>query len=110
MLTVQKIRGAVIPLAEQYGLERVFLFGSYARGDATEQSDVDLRIDRGAMRGIEFGGLYEDMREALNNDVDILTTKQLDEKFLSEIRGEEILLYDRTGQRPPTAGAHSDVL
>ncbi|MBQ9377658.1 MAG: nucleotidyltransferase domain-containing protein [Schwartzia sp.] len=95
MLTVAEIHDAVLPLAERYGLDRVFLFGSYARGDATEKSDVDFRIDRGKMRGFEFGGLYEDMKEALQKDVDIMTTKQLDENFLSAIRGEEILIYDR---------------
>ena len=106
MLTIQKIHDAVIPLAERYGLDRIFLFGSYARGEATEESDVDFRIDRGSMRGIEFGGLYEDMREALNKDVDIMTTKQLDAGFLSTIREEEILLYDRTRQGLRATGTH----
>ena len=50
------------------------------------------------MRGIEFGALYEDMRDILQRPVDILTTKQLDEKFLSEIKKEEILLYDKTSK------------
>ena len=110
MLTIQNIHDAVIPLAEQYGLNRVFLFGSYARGDATEDSDVDLRIDRGSMRGIEFGGLYEDMREALDKNVDIMTTRQLDDGFLSSIRKEEILLYDRTGQGLRTTSSHPSIL
>ena len=89
-LSLQTIRDAVIPLAQRYGLERVFLFGSYARGDATEKS------------GIAFGGLYEDMRDALDKPVDILTTQQMDDKFLSEIRKEEILLYDKTSKGLPT--------
>ena len=110
MLTVDEIHDAVIPLAEQYGLERVFLFGSYARGDATEKSDVDFRIDRGEMRGFQFGGLYEDMKEALQKDVDIMTTKQLDKKFLSEISGEEILIYDRNGKKSSTPGSHPSLL
>lgn len=105
-LSLEKIHNAVIPLAQRYGLERVFLFGSYARGDATETSDVDFRIDRGSMRGIEFGGLYEDMKDALNRPVDIMTTNQLDKSFLSEIQKEEILLYDKTSQELPTLTAH----
>ena len=96
LLSLEAIHNAVIPLAQKYGLDRVFLFGSYARGDATEKSDVDFRIDRGAMRGIEFGELYEDMRDVLKKPVDILTTKQLDKNFLSAIQKEEILLYDKT--------------
>lgn len=69
MLSLEQIRHAVAPLAEHYGLDRVFLFGSYARGEATEESDVDLRIDRGSMRGLQFGGLYEDIKESLARPV-----------------------------------------
>ena len=98
MLSLEQIRHAVAPLAEQYGLERVFLFGSYARGEATEESDVDLRIDRGTMRGLQFGGLYEDIKESLARPVDILTTEQMGDRFLSHVRKEEILLYDRKNQ------------
>lgn len=93
MLSLEQIQNAVIPLAQRYGLERVSLFGSYARGEATESSDVDLRVDRGTMRGIQFGGLYEDMREVLAHPVDILTTEQMGEDFLSRVKKEEILLY-----------------
>ena len=109
-LSLKKIHDAVIPLAQRYGLERVFLFGSYARGDATEKSDVDFRIDRGAMRGIKFGELYEDMQDALNRPVDIMTTSQLDKDFLSEIQKEEILLYDKTSEELSTVAAHRQVL
>lgn len=94
MLTLDQIRAAVVPLAKEYGLARVFLFGSYARGEATAQSDIDLRIDRGKMKGIQFGGLYEDLKETLDAPVDILTTQQLPRAFLEGIRKEEILLYD----------------
>ena len=95
MLSIEKIRDTVVPLAKQYGLERIVLFGSYARGDATEESDVVFRIDRGTMRGIEIGGLYEDIRESLKKNIDLVTTKQLDNQFLNAIKQEEILLYKK---------------
>ena len=49
MPTISEIRAAVVPLAGKYGLDKVFLFGSYARGEATAQSDIDIRINRGAL-------------------------------------------------------------
>ena len=49
--SISEIRAIVSPLAEQYGADRVFLFGSYARGDANPDSDVDLRIDKGMICG-----------------------------------------------------------
>lgn len=43
----EEIAERVRPIAEKYGLRSVYLFGSYARGDADEDSDVDLLIDDG---------------------------------------------------------------
>ena len=43
--TIEEIKTILEPIARKYGVERVYLFGSYARGDATENSDVDLRVD-----------------------------------------------------------------
>ena len=93
MPTISEIRAAVVPLAGKYGLDRVFLFGSYARGDATSHSDIDFRINRGALRGIQIGGLYEDLQEILERPIDLLTTEQLSNDFLDGIKEEEILIY-----------------
>ena len=43
--TVQEIQSRVMPVAKKYGIKAVFLFGSYAKGTATEDSDIDLLID-----------------------------------------------------------------
>ena len=45
--TIEEIKNIVTPIAKAYGVQRVFLFGSYARGNATSSSDLDFRIDRG---------------------------------------------------------------
>ena len=78
-------------------LERIYLFGSYARGEATKNSDVDLRVDKGNLRGMfALGALYSDLEDSLGKDLDLLTTDSLDQRFLDQIAGEEIVLYDRT--------------
>lgn len=51
MKQISEIRKFVSKRAEEYGAERVYLFGSYARGEATENSDIDLHIDKGRIRG-----------------------------------------------------------
>ena len=95
-VTVNEIKSKVGELAAQYGAERIYLFGSYARGDATPQSDIDLRIDKGRIRGLfGLGGLRSDLEESLGLSVDLLPTDSLDDTFLNLIRSEEILLYGK---------------
>jgi predicted nucleotidyltransferase len=92
--TIEEIKTIVAPIARKYGVERVYLFGSYARGDVNENSDIDLRIDKGSLKGLfALCGLYTEIEEALQMKVDILTTGSLKEDFLRKIQKEEVLLY-----------------
>ena len=92
--SMAEIRDVVSRLAAQYGAKRVYLFGSYARGDMTSGSDIDLRIDKGAIRGLEMAGLLVDLEDALGIPVDLIPTGSLDDSFLAAIRGDEVLLYE----------------
>lgn len=92
--SIDEIKNIVAPIAKQYGVERVYLFGSYARGQANETSDLDFRIDRGTLRGLfALGGLYCDLEEVFDKELDLLTTGSLDQSFLNRIAKEEILVY-----------------
>ncbi|HWQ43759.1 MAG TPA: nucleotidyltransferase domain-containing protein [Desulfosporosinus sp.] len=91
---MEEIKAIVEPIARKYGVERVYLFGSYARGDVTENSDVDLRVDKGSLKGMfALCGLYTEIEEALQIKVDALTTGSLEDDFLRKIQKEEVLLY-----------------
>ena len=98
ILNINQIKTAVTDLGTKYGAERVFLFGSYARGSADENSDIDLRIDRGQIKGWALGGLLLDLEASLNKKIDLLTTGSLDKSFLDTIKEEEVLLYDRNAR------------
>jgi len=92
--TIEEIKTIIEPIARKYGVERVYLFGSYARGDVTENSDVDLRVDKGSLKGLfALCGLYTEIEEALKMKVDVLTTGSLEDDFLRKIQKEEVLLY-----------------
>lgn len=95
--TIPEIRQIVSDLARQYGAQRVYLFGSYARGDMTPDSDIDLRIDKGAIRGLAFAGLLGDLEDALDTSVDLISTAGIDAEFLEEIQRDEVLLYESAG-------------
>lgn len=92
--TIDEIKEIVTILAARYGADRIYLFGSYARGDASKDSDIDLRIDKGAIRGLQMGGLAADLEDALGIPVDLVPTGSLDSKFLNSISDDEVLLYE----------------
>lgn len=94
ILNMKDIKKIVTQYGRQYGAERIYLFGSYARGEATQNSDVDLRIDKGTIRGIMLGGLLVDLETSLHKKVDLITTASLRPDFLNEIKKEEVLLYE----------------
>lgn len=91
---IPEIKAVVEKLGREYGAQRIFLFGSYARGDMTSESDIDLRIDKGQIRGLELGGLLLDLEDALGCPVDLIPTGSLSDRFLKEIRRDEVLLYE----------------
>lgn len=93
--SIEEIKQIVAPIAQAYGVQRVFLFGSYARGEATSTSDLDFRVDKGSLKGLfALGGLYSDLEESLDKELDLLTTGSLDPTFLNQIANEEILIYE----------------
>lgn len=92
--TIDEIKEIVVPIAKTHEVGKIYLFGSYARGEATPESDIDLRIEKGKLKGLfALGALYADLEDALSKKLDLLTTGSLDKKFLKQISGEEVLLY-----------------
>ena len=101
ILTIDEIREKIRPICEQYKVEKVWLFGSYARGEAREDSDVDLHIKVPQGIGLfGLGGLYADLEEALGKEIDLITKIQEENKiFKKYVERDEILLYDRQRER-----------
>ena len=90
------IKDTIIPIAEKYGIERVFLFGSMARGDADENSDYDFLITKGSMRSlIQYMSFVSELEKALNRHVDVITDTSSDENIIRVAMQEGILLYER---------------
>ena len=94
LLTLEKIKETCSPLFEQYGVKYAYLFGSYAKKRATEQSDVDLLISM-PVNGLRFYELVEALREALKKRVDLLDETQLDNNntLVKEILQDGINIY-----------------
>ena len=79
---------------ERYEVSFCYLFGSYAKGKATQTSDVDLLISAN-VKGLKFYGLVEEIRTALHKKVDVLDMNQLKEniELTEEIFKDGIKIY-----------------
>ena len=64
--TISELQERLAPVFEEYQVKKAILFGSYAKGKARPQSDVDLLVDSG-LRGLQFLGLQEALRMALDD-------------------------------------------
>lgn len=94
--TIEEIKAIVAPIAAAHDVDRIYLFGSYARGEATTGSDIDLRVDKGRLKGLfALGALYADLEDGLGKQLDLFTTRSLEREFLQNIAKDEILLYSR---------------
>ena len=95
MIDIATIKKNVIPIANLYGVKRLYLFGSYAKGTANEESDIDLLVEKGKpMSLLKLSGMRQSIQDALNLSVDLVTTVGIEESFRNEIAGTEILLYE----------------
>ena len=94
LLTVDMIKDSVKNIFEKYKVRSCILFGSYARGEASESSDVDMVIDCD-ISGLDFFGLIEEIREVLHKKVDLLDVRQLinNKELISEIMKDGIRVY-----------------
>ncbi|MDR3364969.1 MAG: nucleotidyltransferase domain-containing protein [Clostridiales Family XIII bacterium] len=93
---ISDIKRIVAPIATEYSLGRLSLFGSYARGDATSDSDIDLLITEKdpVMSLFKLAGLHLALEKKLGMRVDVLAEDCLDKEFLANIRDEEVILYE----------------
>lgn len=89
LLTIEKIKEICEEVFKNYDVEYCYLFGSYAKGTATEVSDVDLLVSV-PINGLKFFELIEVLREKLKKKVDLLDTAQLNS---NPTLAQEILKY-----------------
>lgn len=92
--TLDEIKNIAGEIAKRHGVERMFLFGSYARGEAKPDSDLDFCIDKGRIRGLfALGGLYADLEEAFDVSVDLIVSDSIDDEFRRVIEAEEVQIF-----------------
>lgn len=85
--TLQEIKRLVAPIIQKYNIPAMYLFGSYARGSATQYSDLDFLVDTtgtGLTSLLKLGQLYCDLEDAFQKRVDLITVGSLSQNQASE--------------------------
>ena len=94
MLTIEEIKAAVTKVGKKYDIKSAYLFGSYAKGDATDSSDVDIIIEKGDLQTYDaYCGMKFAIEDELGTDVDLLTMEGVKPRFYELIKNDRILLY-----------------
>ncbi len=95
ILSIKEISKIICDVLKKYNeVEFCYLFGSYAKGYAKENSDIDLCIST-SLVGLSFVGLIEELRVSLNKKVDVLRLKDLNNNIdlINEIMKEGIKIH-----------------
>lgn len=104
--TINEIADKVRPIAETYDIDRIYLFGSYIRGEAIENSDIDLYVEFSKSLGLRYCSFVSDVEESLGKCVDIITkdalynpaTLQENERLIQRITEERKCIYTKMGE------------
>lgn len=96
MLTIQQIKDTVASYFKDKPVKKVYLFGSYARGEAKESSDVDILFSLKENTRISYFGLAQyliDLENIFLKKVDLVEEETLYPRIKKEIEANKILLY-----------------
>jgi len=95
ILSIESIKDIIAPIAARYGVESIYVFGSYARGEASADSDIDFLVFGGKnfKRSYVFS-LAEEVRKALGKDVDMFEISEIniDSSFYETVMKEKVLV------------------
>lgn len=92
--TPKQIQTLLQPVFSNYNIKKAVLFGSYAKGQAKKNSDVDILVDSG-LKGLAFFGLLEDVTTSLDKNIDLIDVTQVakNSNIDNEIANTGVLIY-----------------
>lgn len=92
--TLDEIKAVIAPIARKYNLREVYLFGSYARGEATAKSDIDLVMNfSDTITLFTYAEIIDELEELFGKKVDVVSHNSASPRLLYQIIDEEVLMY-----------------
>lgn len=98
-ITIEKIKEVITPILRCYPVSKAILFGSYAKGEANNNSDIDLYIDtNNKLKGLDFVGLLETLVEIFGKDIDLIDKSHIepDSLIFQEIENGGTVIYEKS--------------
>ena len=90
---IDQLKKTLIDVLKRHDVKKAALFGSVVRGEATEESDIDLLVEfEGRKSLLDLAGLQLELQEALRKKVDVLTYKSLHPLLKERILGEQVVI------------------
>lgn len=96
------LRDAILPVLQPYGVKRIALFGSVARGTASPKSDIDILVDfeeprRKPLGLFKWGELEDELGKRLGRKVDLVSNVALNKYIRPYVEKEMVIIYDAKG-------------
>jgi uncharacterized protein len=98
ILSKQQIKSIIESYFSDKPVKKVYLFGSYARGEADENSDVDVMVDidyDNLLSGFDYFGWHRDLGERVHKNVDLISYKWVNKYILPHIKADMELIYEK---------------
>ncbi|QYZ79851.1 hypothetical protein E2N92_10645 [Methanofollis formosanus] len=98
----EKICETIVRVLTQNDAERIAIFGSYARGEAGAQSDIDILVRFARTKSLlQLVRIEDDLRVALQRNVDLVTEHAVSPYLADAIHRDEVVIYDAGRSRLP---------
>ena len=93
--TSNRIFEEVTSTLVSHGAKRVSIFGSYARGESTPESDLDIIVEFSERKSLlDIVGIEQELSEALDIKIDLLTEKSISPYLIERIKKEMVVIYE----------------
>jgi len=90
---IEEIKKKILPILEDYRVKKIGLFGSYARGEIKENSDIDILIEiEKDISLLDFVGLKQEIEEALGKKVDLVEYDTIKPLLRERILSEQVVI------------------
>lgn len=98
ILNIESIKNVLIPIFIQYGITKSAIFGSFARGEQTESSDVDILFSiRNGMPLSQWSEMEEKIESSIGRHVDMIEFGSLPKRVENEILKEAVTIFEQKG-------------